>query len=106
MSALQEKKTAETARIEQLLLKHFPNHSTAHPPTVYRYNSASIRIRIVDDCFNGKTRSERERLVLPLLDKLSEETQSDITVLLLLTPEEMGQSLMNLEFENPTPSRV
>ena len=38
--------------------------------------------------------------------ELPEETQSDVTILLLLAPEEAGRSLMNLEFENPSPSRV
>lgn len=73
---------------------------------VYRYNSASIRIRIVDDCFKGKSLVEREEMVLPLIRKLPKKTQSDITVLLLLAPEEVSGSLMNLEFEDPTPSRL
>jgi hypothetical protein len=49
---------------------------------------------------------ERERLVLPLIRQLPEDIQADITILLLLAPEEAGKSLMNLEFENPTPSRL
>jgi hypothetical protein len=44
-------------------------------------------------------------MVLPLIRKLPEDVQSEITVLLLLAPSETGKSLMNLEFEEPTRSQ-
>ena len=87
-----------TEQIERLLTPDFPETEA------YRYNSASIRIRIIDEQFKGKSLVEREELVLPLIHKLAPQIQEDITVLLLLAPEETSASLMNAEFEEPTPS--
>lgn len=106
MGGWAEKKTAETKRIEGLLRKHFPGHPADYPPAAYRYNPASIRVRVVDESFRGKSRPEREAMVLPLLQKLSEDVRADVTVLLLLAPDEVERSMMNLEFEEPTPSRL
>jgi stress-induced morphogen len=104
MIALKDKITPETARIVRLLKTHFPHHPTAYPPAAYRYNSASIRVRVVDDSFTGLALPDREEKVLPLFRKLPRETRSDITILLLLAPEEVEESWMNREFENPSPS--
>ena len=106
MSEWADKQTPETQKIEKLLKKLFPNHPEDFPPTAYRYNSASIRVRVVDESFKGKSRSEREKVVLPALRTLTEKTQSDITVLLLLAPDETDRSMMNFEFDHPTPSRL
>lgn len=92
--------TPETKEIEDLVRPQFPD------VLAYRYNSASIRIRIIDERFRGMSRVERDRIVDPLLETLPEETQADITILLLLAPEETDASLMNLEFEHPAPSRL
>ena len=54
----------------------------------------------------GYTRISREKKVLPRLERLPEETQADIALVLLLTPAERQDSLMNLEFDDPTPSRL
>jgi hypothetical protein len=90
--------------IETLLKKQFPGYPTEYPPRAYRYNPASIRVRLVHDMFKGKSRSEREKMVLPVIRTLPEEIQQDLMVLLLLPPDELGRSAMNLEFEHPTPS--
>lgn len=95
-----ERETPETRKIVRLLIKHFAD------VTAYRYNSASIRIRVIDSKFEGLTRSEREELVMPLLEKLPEETQADITILLLLAPNEAKESMMNVEFEYPSPTSL
>lgn len=101
MSTWSDKRTKETEEIERALAKEFPGTQA------YRQNSASIRIRILDDRFNGKSRTEREDMVIPLIRKaLSEEVQADITVLVLLTNKEVDESMMNVEFENPTPSNL
>lgn len=92
--------TDETRRIEDLLRPEFPD------VRAYRYNSASIRVRVIDKRFARMSKPDREKLVDPLLEKLPEDTQSDITILLLLTPEEAKSSLMNLEFEDPSPTSL
>ena len=100
MSAWEHLKTPETKKIERLLRKTFPNTEA------YRYNSASIRVRVIDKKFAGKSMLEREDRVLPLIRTLPEETQADIVILLMLAPDDANLSLMNLEFENPSPSMV
>src|SRR5271170_1499132 len=91
-------RTDETRELERLLRRRFPRTDA------YRYNSASIRIRVIDDRFKGKSRTLRDSMVEPLLDKLDPATQADITNLLTITKEEMGTLsrgyLRNLEFEN------
>lgn len=107
MVDLEDKKTKETKRIEKLLLKQFPDHPGEYPPMAYRYNSASIRVRLVSERFSGLKRGQRFDLVYPLLkDNLPEDALLDITILLLLAPDEVEDSLMNREFERPTPSRL
>jgi stress-induced morphogen len=104
MSSLAErieaKRTTETRDIERKLRKKFPRTDA------YRYNSVSIRIRIIDERFSGKDLVQREAMVDPLLAKFSEETQSDITLLILLAPEECQTSMINMEFEHPSESRL
>jgi len=92
--------TDETKQIEDAIRQAFPD---VH---AYRYNSASIRVRVIDERFRDKSKAERERMVDPVVAQLPDEIQSDITVLLLLAPQETTTSLMNLEFERPTPSRL
>jgi stress-induced morphogen len=96
------KKTSETRKIENLLLQHFPDYPEGYPPSAYRYNPGSIRVRVVSNRFSGKELGERDDLVYPILKKnLPEGTWQDITIILLLAPEELKDSLANLEFEHP-----
>jgi stress-induced morphogen len=106
MKTLQDRVTPETVRVVKLLEKHFPHHPDDYPVAAYRYNSASIRVRVVDDSFSGIDWFEREKKVLPFLRKLPRATQSDITILLLLAPDEVEDSWGNREFENPSPPPV
>ncbi len=76
----------------------------------YRYNSASIRVRVLDDSFKDKSNEERADLVEPLLEELPESTQRDIVNLLMLTIDEtkssLAKSLANEEFEEPSRSTL
>ena len=94
-------KPAEYPRlVKEALSKQFPPSSI----TVYRYNPAAVRVRIIDKQFSGMSIPQREGTVLPLLRELPEEVQADLTVLLLLGPDEISASLMNREFEDPSKS--
>ena len=70
-----------------------------------RHNPVSIRLRIVDPDFQGMSRLKREPTIWKLLQRLPEEVFVDITMLLLLTPEEAARSLASQEFDDPIPAR-
>lgn len=73
---------------------------------VRRQNSVSIRIRIIDRDFGRLHRVDREPAVWSVLETLPQEVFTNITMLLLLTPDETQGSLANQEFEDPIPSRL
>jgi acid stress-induced BolA-like protein IbaG/YrbA len=100
-------RTEETRRVEELLRKNFDQADA------YRYNSASIRVRVIDTRFEGKSRENRDALVEDQLDKLPPETQGDIVTLLTFAPSELlsgsnrfRELMLNSEFENPSPSTL
>ncbi len=73
--------------------------------TLYRQNSASIRLRVIDRRFEGMTKSRRHADIWQFLAaRVPEDTLSDVSLVLAVAPAELGTSLMNLEFEEPTPS--
>lgn len=100
MTTVAKLETDETRRIESVLRPDFP------AVEAYRFNSASIRVRIIDERFRGKSKAERHEMVIHYLDSLPTELRDDITILLLLTDDEKYQSMMNTEFENPRRSML
>ena len=93
----------------QPVLDALAKYKDSHPNAridVHRQNSMSIRVRIIDPEFAGMDRVDREPPIWRLLKTLPEGIFANLTMLLLLTPEEAEASLANLEFENPIPSRV
>ncbi len=99
------KRTPETRKVEELLSQHFERADS------YRYNSASIRVRVIDSRFEGRSREVRDAMVEDCLDKLPQETQRDIVTLLTFAPSELVQSpttfrefMLNTEFDEPSPS--
>ena len=106
----QGKKTRPAGPAVRAILNVLKEHyQSAHPEAVidcYRQNSASIRIRILDPGFRDLNRATRDDQIWKILGNLPEDIQSQITVLLLLTPEEAKTSFANMDFENPIPSRL
>jgi len=101
------KRTPETRMIEDLLGKHFDQADS------YRYNSASIRVRVIDSQFEGLSREKRDGLVEQYLGTLPIETQRDIVTLFTFSPSEVNHTpatlrefLLNTEFEDPSPSML
>lgn len=101
------KRTDETKSVEDLLRPHFQQADA------YRYNSASIRVRVIDPKFEGMSREQRDGLVEQHLDQLPPETQRDIVTLLTFAPSELQPSpttlreqLLNAEFDDPRPSNL
>ncbi|MBL8794533.1 MAG: hypothetical protein JNM56_11560 [Planctomycetia bacterium] len=84
-------------------------YQSDHPDAaieVYRHSSVSVRIRILDPNFKRMDRAEREDELWQLFERLPEEVVAEITLLLLLTPDEAKKSFANMEFDNPVPSRL
>ena len=93
----------------QQILDILTAYERAHPQAQIegrRHNPVSIRLRIIDPDFQGMDRIEREPAIWKFLSKPPEEVFVNITMLLLLTPEETKHSLASQEFDHPIPSRV
>ncbi len=109
----EEKQTEETRAVAEALRDAGFKRADA-----YRYNSASIRVRVIDSRFEGLPVEKRHDLVEPTLEKLPIETQGDIMSLYTFAPGEIHdptrigkqipsawkQYLLNAEFEDPSPS--
>lgn len=102
------KRTDETNMVEETVRKAGFERADA-----YRYNSASIRVRVIDKQFEGMPRDQRDAMVEGVLDKLPEETQRDIVTLFTFAPSELHQApktlrefMLNAEFEDPSPSML
>ncbi len=93
----------------QQILDVLTEYERAHPQAQIegrRHSPVSIRLRILDPDFHGKDRLEREPEIWRLLQQLPDDVFVNITMLLLLTPEEAEKSFASQEFEHPIPSRV
>lgn len=108
VSKWEKKRTDESRMVEDKLREAGFDRVDA-----YRYNSASLRVRVIDKRFESMPRDERDQIVEPVIDKLPPSTQSDIVSLVLLAPSEFDQPsdtfrefMLNTEFENPSPSML
>jgi stress-induced morphogen len=102
--AWEGKRTPETRNIEDLIGQHFKQADS------YRYNSATIRVRVIDPRFKGLSREKRDEMVEKYLDELPPETQRDIVTLLTFEPSELKrkptsyrENMLNAEFEDAGP---
>jgi hypothetical protein len=107
-SRWETKRTDETRRVEDVL-----RDAGFEKDSAYRYNSASIRVRVIDSRFEGLPPEERDAMVEPHLDKLPERTQADIVSLFTFAPSELEATprtfrelLLNTEFDDPSPSML
>ena len=107
ISSWEAKRTAETRMVEDSLKSHFEQVDA------YRYNSACIRLRVIDARFERMSREARDALVEELIEQLPPETQTDIVTLFTFSPSEVAQKstsfrefLFNSEFEDPSPSML
>jgi stress-induced morphogen len=106
--ARRDRSTHPDEQVQQIL-DLLTAYERAHPQAQIegrRHNPVSIRLRIIDPDFQGMDRIAREPAVWKLLRQLPEEVFVNITMLLLLTPEETEHSLASQEFDHPLPSRV
>lgn len=92
-------------RIIEALDRYQADHPQAEIE-LYRRNPVSVRVRVLDPGFSGKSDVQRSLYVWRYFDDLSEDEQGDIHMLLLLTPDETETSPASMEFDHPLPSRV
>ena len=102
------KRTDETRHVEEVLRK-----AGFEKVDAYRYNSASIRVRVIDRRFEGLPPEKRDTMVEPHLEQLPERTQADIMNLFTFAPSELQETpktfrefLLNTEFDDPSPSML
>lgn len=108
VSCWEDMRTDETRRVESVL-----RDAGFEQADAYRYNLASIRVRVIDGRFAGLSPEARDNLVEPHLATLPESTQADIVSLFTFAPDELvdpqktpKQYLLNAEFIDPSPSML
>ncbi len=104
----QAKRTDETRFVEEIL-----RNAGFQTVDAYRYNSASIRVRVIDSRFEGLPPEKRDAMVEPHLEQLPERTQADIMNLFTFAPSDLQQTrktfkewFLNTEFDDPSPSML
>jgi hypothetical protein len=102
------RRTDESRMVEDVLRK-----AGFEKVDAYRYNSASLRLRVIDSRFEELSPEERDAIVEPHLKRLPERTQADIVNLFTFAPSELEQPtnsfrqfFMNTEFDDPSPSML
>ena len=101
-----EKLTQSDEAVDQIAaaLEGFEESHQHAECVVYRYNPASIRVKIVDEIFRGKSKGERHDLAMSFLQDLSDDVLTQISILLCVAPGE--SSLLDVEFRDPTRSQL
>ena len=103
------KRTDESRGVEDLLR----NVGGFAQADAYRYNSASIRVRVIDPRFEGMSLDQRDSMIEPYLKQLPDRTYGDIMTLYAFAPSELVQTpqtfreyVLNREFDDPSPSML
>ena len=106
-SRWETKRTSETRKVEEVLKPHFQQADA------YRYNSACIRVRVIDPQFEGLSHEKRDAMVEQFIDQLPPETQIDIVTLFTFAPSDLKRSpasfkeyMLNSEFDDPSPTML
>ena len=68
----------------------------------YRQSGSNVRLRIIDEDFQGMELGDRHDLIDRYLDVLNDESADQLSFLALVAPDEVATSHINQEFENPS----
>lgn len=105
-----EAKRTDESRMVEDVLRRLGGFAQAD---AYRYNPASIRVRVIDPRFESMTIGQRDDMIEPCLKQLPDRTYGDIITLFAFSPSEMARTpktlrewLLNVEFEEPSPSML
>jgi hypothetical protein len=91
-------------KVKDILDDYEREHSGA-AAEVFRLDTYSIWIRIIDERFKGWSRGKRHHTAWPFIaDRLTDDEIQEVAFLLLLSPDERPESIMSAEFDNPMPS--
>lgn len=93
----------------QQIIQALDRYAADHSPSaidIYRHGQYVIRVRVINETFRGQAITNRHHTVWGYLKDLPEEVLSDLSVLLLLTPEEKEESYASHEFDDPLPARL
>ena len=91
------------------IVKALETYQASHPHAdieVYRHNTVSVRIRVIDPDFENQALDDRDEDIWGVLDPLPEDVVAEISLLLTLTPAEAEKSFASMEFDDPIPSRI
>ena len=90
--------------VEQIAaaLESYEHAHNAAACVVYRYNPASIRVKIIDQTFHRQSKGERHDYAWGFLRGLPEDVLVQVSVLLCLEPGE--STSLDVEFHEPTRS--
>ena len=93
----------------EAIAEAFKGYEARHPHArieVYRQNSASIRVRVIDEDFAGISQVDRHEILWSCIEALPEDFQGEMSLLIAVTPEETGSSIASIDFDHPIPSRL
>jgi len=97
---------APVQKIKKALDEYEAQHTGAEA-ALYRQNTASIRVRVIDRLFEGMTKSRRHDMVWEFLAaRVDADTLAEVSLLLAIAPAELRSSLMNYEFDDPSASQL
>lgn len=107
---------------ETRLVENFLEESGFERVDAYRFNSTSIRVRVIDPRFEGQADEKRDAEIEPFLKKLPSKTRAAVLFLLPLAPSELPEAapgksrrakatmlkklLLNAGFVDPSPSTI
>lgn len=104
MSAKRTKREDQIVRrIREKLVSDYVSQHRRARVDVKRYNSACVRLRVIDPDFKAQGELERDDTIWNILRTLPEEISTEVSLMVLLTPKEAKTSFLNVEFEEFTP---
>lgn len=100
MAVLTKRTDAQTARIYAALKVAFPDLLPDESDVVYKKNRYTIRVRVISRNFEDKSLAERHSLFKKVLAPLALEDREDISLVIMLTPEDaLDPELLNSQFD-------
>lgn len=92
MKTTKRKPDKQTGHIYRALKAAFPNLPEEQSEVVRKSNHYSIRVCVVDESFAVKSLEQRHIEIKKALSKLDPEDRENISLLLMLSPEEAAES--------------